>query len=63
MANETARKGSFLRNNTPAHGVDKTMVALKNLGFQSIDHTSYSYLTPSEYFVFPNLKRRNWRKV
>lgn len=56
MANETSRKGSFLHDNTPAHGVDKTMVVLKNLEFQSIDHTSYSYLIPSEYFVFPNFK-------
>lgn len=61
------RKGVFfLQDNAPAHRTGKAMDVLKNLGFEYIDHLDlecidrppYSPdLAPSDYFLFPNLKR------
>ena len=53
------RKGVlFLQDNAPPHKAGKTMDVLKNLGFQCIDHPPYSPdLAPSDYFLFPNLKK------
>lgn len=56
---EKLKKGVlFLQNNTPAHNAGKTMDVLRNLGFEHIDSPPYSPdLAPSDYFLFPNLKR------
>lgn len=53
------RKGVlFLQDNAPAHKAGKTMNVLKDLGFECIDHPPYSPdLAPSDYFLFPNLKK------
>uniref|UniRef100_A0A8D0BMD3 Transposase n=1 Tax=Salvator merianae TaxID=96440 RepID=A0A8D0BMD3_SALMN len=48
----------FLQDNAPAHKAGKMMDVLRKLGFQCLDHPPYSPdLAPSDYFLFPNLKK------
>lgn len=53
------RKGIlFLQDNAPAHKATRTSDVLKDLGFKCIEHPPYSPdLAPSDYFLFPNLKK------
>jgi len=47
----------FLRHNAPAHRALATHKKLAYLGFQCLDHPSYSPdLAPSDYHLFPGLK-------
>jgi histone-lysine N-methyltransferase SETMAR len=49
----------FLHDNAPAHRVLATQKKLAYLGFQCIDDQPYSPdLAPSDYHLFPGLKRR-----
>jgi len=49
----------FLHDNAPAHGALATQKKLSCLGFQYLDHSSYSPdLTPSDYHLFPGLKKQ-----
>ena len=47
----------FLHDNAPAHRALSTQKKLAYLGFQYLDHPSYSPdLAPSDYHLFPGLK-------
>jgi histone-lysine N-methyltransferase SETMAR len=49
----------FLHDNAPAHRALATQKKLPYLGFQYLDHPAYSLdLTPSDYHLFPGLKKR-----
>ena len=49
----------FLHDNAPAHQALATQKKLAYLGFQCLDHTSYSSdLAPSDYHPFPGLKKQ-----
>jgi len=49
----------FLHNNAPAHWALATQKKLACLGFQCLDHSSYSPdLAPSDYRLFPGLKKQ-----
>ena len=49
----------FLHSNAPAHQALATQKKLAYLGFQCLDHTSYSSdLAPSDYHPFPGLKKQ-----
>ena len=51
----------FLHGNAPAHRTLATQKKLAYLGFQCLDHPSYSPdLAPSDYHLFPGLKN-NWK--
>ena len=52
-------KGVLLhQDNAPAHKSLVAMSAVHDYGFELIDHPSYSPdLAPSDYFLFPNLKK------
>ena len=46
----------FLHDNAPAH---RALATQKKLGFQCLDHPPYSPgLAPSEYHLFPGLKKQ-----
>ena len=48
----------FLHDNAPAHRAFATQKKLAYLGFQYLDHPSSSPdLTPSDYHLFPGLKK------
>jgi len=48
----------FLHDNAPTHRTIATEKKLAYLGFQCLDHPPYSpYLTPSDYHLFPGLKK------
>ena len=48
----------FLHVNVPAHRARATQKKLAYLGFQCLDHPPYSPdLTPSDYHLFPGLKK------
>jgi len=48
----------FLHDNAPAHRAYATQKKLAYLGFQCLDHPSYSPdLAPSDYHLFPGLKK------
>jgi len=50
----------FLHDNTPAHRALATQKKLAYLGFQCLDHSPYSPdLAPSDYHLFPGLKKKN----
>jgi len=57
------RKGVlFLRDSSPAHRALATQKKLAYLGFQCLDHPSYSPdLAPSDYDPYPGLKTINER--
>jgi len=49
----------FLHDNAPAHRTLATQKTLAYLGFQCLDHPSYSPdLAPSDYHLFPGLKKQ-----
>jgi len=49
----------FLHDNAPAHRALATQNKLAYLGFQYLDHPPYSPdLTPSDYHLFPGLKKQ-----
>ena len=49
----------FLHYNAPAHRALATEKKLAYLGFQCLDHPPYSsYLAPSDYHLFPGLKKQ-----
>jgi len=49
----------FLNDNVPAHRALATQKKLAYLGFQCLDHASYSQdLAPSDYHLFPGLKKQ-----
>lgn len=48
----------FLQDNAPVHTARVAKLALKETGFEEIDHPPYSPdLAPSDYFLFSNLKK------
>ena len=49
----------FYQDNAPAHKYVVAMLAMLDCGFEVVDHPPYSPdLTPSDYFLFPNIKKR-----
>jgi len=49
----------LLHNNVPVHRALAMQKKLAYLGFQCLDHPSYSpYLAPSHYHLFPGLKKQ-----
>jgi len=49
----------FLHDNANAHQALATQKTLNYLGFQCLDHPPYSSdLAPSDYFLFPGLKKQ-----
>jgi len=49
----------FLQDNAPAHRALANQKKLDYLGFQFLDHPSYSPdLAPSDYHLFPGLKKQ-----
>jgi hypothetical protein len=49
----------FLHDNAPSHRALATQKNLAYLGFQSLDHQPCSSdLTPSDYHLFPGLKKQ-----
>ena len=52
----------FLHDNTPAHRTLATQKKRAYLGFQCLDLLPYfPYLPPSDYHLFPGLKKNNWK--
>jgi len=50
----------FLHDNAPAHRALATQKKLAYLGFQYLDYPPYSLdLAPSDYHLFPRLKKNN----
>ena len=48
----------MLHDNAPVHRSRKSMAALRDCGFEEINHPPYSPdLAPSDYFLFRNLKK------
>ena len=60
----TVTKGVlFLHDNAPAHRALATQKKLAYLGFQCLDHPPYSPdLAPSDYHLFPGLKKQLKRR-
>jgi len=51
--------GLFLHDNAPAHRTLATQKKIAYLGFQFLDHPTYSpNLTPSDFHLFPGLKKQ-----
>jgi len=49
----------FLHDNAPAHRALATQMKLTYLGFQYLDHPTYSPdVAPSDYHLFPGLKKK-----
>jgi len=49
----------FLHDNASAHRALATLKQLAHLGFQCLDHPTYSPdLAPSAYHLFPGLKKQ-----
>ncbi|EGI63744.1 Histone-lysine N-methyltransferase SETMAR [Acromyrmex echinatior] len=52
------KKILFLQDNAPAHKSITTMAKINDLRLQLLPHPPYSPdLAPSDYYLFPNLKR------
>lgn len=52
------KKILFLMDNAPAHKANVSNEKLEELSFEKVPHAPYSPdLTPSDYYLFPNLKR------
>jgi len=50
----------FLHDNAPAHRALATQEKVACLGLQCLDHPPYSpYLAPSDYHLFPGLKKQS----
>ena len=48
----------FHQDNAPAHKSVVAMAAVRDCGFELVDHPPYSPdLAPSDYFLFPNMKK------
>lgn len=48
----------FLHDNAPAHKAHKSMTKLEQLGYELVLYPPYSPdLAPSDYYLFPNMKR------
>ncbi|CAK9806934.1 Histone-lysine N-methyltransferase SETMAR [Anthophora plagiata] len=48
-----------LQDKAPVHKSKVAMAALHRCGFESLVHPTYSLdLTPSDYYLFPNLEKR-----
>ena len=48
----------FHQDNAPAHKSVVAMAAVRDCGFELVDHPPYSAnLAPSEHFLFPNMKK------
>jgi len=59
MPREGHQGGLALHYNAPAHRALATQKKLAYLGFQRLDHPSYSLdLAPSDYHLFPGLKKQ-----
>jgi len=49
----------FLHDNAPAHSSHTGQAALLEVGFEEMSHPPYSpNLAPSDYYLFPNLKKK-----
>jgi len=49
----------FMHDNAPAHRALASQKELAYLGFQCLDHPSYSPdMAPSDYYLFPGLKKQ-----
>jgi len=54
----TRKKVLFHQDNAPAHRSVKTIVKMDQLRYELLPHPPYSPdLAPSDYYLFPNLKR------
>lgn len=52
------KKSLFLQDNAPTHKSIATMAKINDLGLQLLPHPPYSPdLAPTDYYLFPNLKR------
>lgn len=52
------KKVLFLQDNAPVHTALDTMLKLREIHFELVDHPPYSPdLAPSDFFLFPNLKK------
>ena len=52
----------FLHDNAPAHRTLATQKKLAYLGFQCLEYPPYSpYLAPSDYYLFPGLKKKTFK--
>ena len=59
MPREVHQGVLFLHHNAPAHRAHATQNKLAYLGFQCLDHPTYSpELAPSDYHLFPGLKKK-----
>ena len=48
----------FLQDNAPPHRAQETIAAIRSLGWEILPHPAYSPdLAPSDYFLFPELKK------
>ena len=48
----------FHQDNAPAHKSVVAMAVVRDCGFELVDHPPYSHdLAPSDYFLFPNMKK------
>ena len=53
----------FHQDNVPAHKSMVAMAAMRDCGFELIDHPPYSPdLAPSDFHLFPNMKKHLARK-
>ena len=49
----------FHQDNAPEHKSVVAMAAVHDCGFESVDHPPYSPdMVPSDYFLFPNMKKK-----
>ena len=54
----------FHQDNAPAHKSVVAMAAVRDSGFELVDHPLYSPdLAPSDYFMFPNMKKPQHEKT
>jgi Transposase. len=52
------KKVLFLQDNAPVHTALDTMLKLREIHFELVDHPPFSPdLAPSDFFLFPNLKK------
>uniref|UniRef100_A0A131YT73 Transposase n=1 Tax=Rhipicephalus appendiculatus TaxID=34631 RepID=A0A131YT73_RHIAP len=52
------KKVLFHHENAPAHTCAVATAKLVELGYEVVPHPAYSpYLAPSDFFLFPNLKK------
>ena len=57
-ARKTEKRVLFHQRNAPAHKSVVEIAAVRNCSFELVDHPPYSlYLAPSDFFLFPNIKK------